>query len=131
MGRPIDSKYFGPDAGGDGFQITGQAWIPGDTAAKACYIVRQRSNRKFEVADAATGLIIGVCKLADANASALVEGEMSIAINGGADYARKITAHRVYGFAGGFYVWSDITKEADSATDSVDADLGDDTDVDA
>jgi hypothetical protein len=129
MGRPIDSKYFGPDAGGDGFQITGSAWFEGGIAAEACYIVRQRSNRKFEVADAATGLTTLVCKLVDGAPAA--PGEMSIAINGGADYARKITAHRVYGFAGGFYVWSDITKEADSATDSVDADLGDDTDVDA
>ena len=127
MGRPISEKHFGPDAGGDGFQITGTADF--GAGAVACFIVRQRSNRKFEVADAAAPSTTMVCKLVDGAPAAA--GEMSIAINGGADYARKITAHRVYGFAGGFYVWSDITKEATSATDSVDADLGDDTDVDA
>lgn len=127
MGRPIDKKFFGPDAGGDGFQITGSAWFTDDSIDEACYIVRQRSNRKFLVADAATGLKETVCKLVDGAPAA--EGEMSISINAGADFVRKITGRRVYGFVeGSAYVWSDVTSEDFAADDSVTADVGDDAD---
>lgn len=125
MGRPIDKKFFGPDAGGDGFQITGTAWFTGEGAAEACYIERQRSTRKFEI----TGVTSGkteVMPLGDGAPAA--EGDFQVLVNG-TESARKITAHKVVSFAGDVFVWSDITKAADSATDSVDADLGADTDV--
>lgn len=125
MGRPIDKKFFGPDAGGDGFQITGTAFF-GAGPAEACYVVRQRSNRKFEVADVATGLKIQVCKLVDG--APVADGEMRIAVNT-TESAKKITAHRIYSFAGEMFVWSDITKAATIVDDAVDADLGDDVDV--
>ena len=116
---------MGPDAGGDGFQITGQANFDG--AAEACYILRQRSSRKFEIADSATGLKTMVASLSDQAITA--PGLIFHVLVNGTDHASIIRAHRVSTFEGNSFVWSDITKEATVVDDVVDGDLGDDVDV--
>ena len=123
MGRPINKKFFGPD--GAGFQLLGLADF--GAGAVPCYIVRQRSNRKFEVADAAAPSTTLVCKLVDGAPAA--PGEMSISINAGTDYVRKVTAHRAYGFlADSLYYWSDITSAEAAVDDAITADVGFDDD---
>jgi len=122
MGRPISKKFFGPDLGTDGFQITGVANFDG--VAEGCYIIRQRSTHKFEVADAATGLKTMAASLTDM-ALAAAGPYFHILVNG-SEHAKSIKSHRVSTFEGNGYVWSDLTAAATSATDSVTADLGDD-----
>lgn len=123
MGRPINSRYFGPDAGSDGFQITGTAVFDG--LAEACYIVKQKGSKRFVIADAATGLKTTVATLTDG--APTVNGEMQILVNG-TESASKITAHKVVTFAGDVFVWDDIISAADAVNDVIDADLGADVD---
>lgn len=125
MGRPINKRFFGPDAGGDGFQITGLAWFAGAAiGAENCYIVSQKSNHRYEISN---GTLTEIRTLTDA---ALVQddGLFHILVNG-TEHANKLSAHRVHTFEGNSFVWSDITKAAASVTDAVDADLGGDTDI--
>ena len=72
MGRPLNKKFFGDGSG----KFSCTAYLPGAAAAQTCYIVRQRSNRKYEVADEAT-----------VASTALVVGAKYIIVTvGGADY---------------------------------------------
>jgi hypothetical protein len=124
MGRPISKRYFGENAGSDGFQITGQGFF-GAGPAEACYIVKQKGSKRFVIADALTGSKTAVATLTDG--APTTEGEMQILVNG-TESAKKITAHKVVTFSGDVFVWDDIVDAADAVDDVVDADLGDDTD---
>lgn len=75
MGRPLNSKFFGTLAGA-GFQVGCTADQGSGNAA--CYIVRQRSNRKYIVADVATGLVKTVAKTV--NGAPTAPGEMSVEV---------------------------------------------------
>ena len=125
MGRPINSRFFGDSTGGDGFQITGIADF--GAGPVTCYIIRQKSSHRFEVQEAGQPAPGELRTLTDAVLAAN-DGFFHILVNG-AEHAKNIKAHQVSTFEGNGYVWSDITKEATVVDDAVDADLGDDVDV--
>jgi hypothetical protein len=122
MGRPLNKKFFGAD--GAGFQITGTAWFDGEGAAEAAFIVEQKASRRFLIEGVTSGKTQAM-SLGDGTPAQA--GDFQVLVNG-SESAMKITAHRVSTFAGDSFAWSDITDAADSASDSIDADLGDDTD---
>lgn len=119
MGRPINKKFFGPDLGTDGFQITGLANFDG--IAESCYIIRQRSNHQFEIANIG-GAKTMIADLTDASIAAA--GPYFHILVNGAEHAKNIKAHQVSTFEGNGYVWSSIVAQATSGVDAVDADLG-------
>ena len=121
MGRPINKKFFGPDLGADGFQITGVANFDG--TAEACYIVRQKSTHKFEIAN------VGGAKtmLADLTDAALTSaGPFFHILVNGTEHAKIIRAHQVSTFEGNGYTWSSIVAAATDTGDAVTGDLGGD-----
>lgn len=113
MGRPLNSRYFGPDDAEE--QILGTARIPGRPAAVAVYVIRQRSSRKFEVAEVAAPANTGV--VITANTATPAEGEFSIPVepsdgaggSTGTEYAKIITSKRVRTFDDNAYAWGDLT----------------------
>jgi len=124
MGRPLSKRYFGPDAGGDGFQLIGTAWFQGEIAAEACYVLDQKSTSRFLVKGVTSGKE-EIMSLKDGAPAAA--GDFQIPVNG-TESAKKITAHKVVTFAGDVFVWDDVINAADDPADVVDADLGNDAD---
>ena len=120
MGRPLNKKLFGPDLGGDGFQIIGTGFFAG--APTACHIIKQKGSKRFVISD---GITEHVAVLNDG--APAQEGEFQLVVNGG-DSVAKITAHRVVSFAGEVFAWSDIALASSDPTVLVDADLGGDLD---
>lgn len=133
MGRPLNKKFFGPDAGGDGFQLIGRSFFAGGLGPEACYIVKQKSSYKFIVRDSATGTKETVSTLVDVDPSAEGELQVRVSPDGGTTFenARVITAHQVKTFDGNTYVWSDLTTTADSTPATNDADIGEDDDLES
>lgn len=130
MGRPLNSKFFGPDAGADGFQFKGTGWFAGELAAEPCYIVKQKSNRRFVVHGETSGKE-EVCFMVQG--APVAAGQFQIIVTpadgvGGvlaAESAKIITGRKVKTYEGNAYIWSDLTQEA--ATEEVgDADVGTD-----
>lgn len=108
MGRPLNDRYFGPEAAG--FQILGEAVLDTEVGAEAVYIIKQRSSRKFLVAAAADPTRRGTVITVDKAAEDLLLGELSIPVDTGdsTEYARIITARRVRTFAPASYAWSAV-----------------------
>ena len=50
MGRPLNKKFFGDPAGG-GYQVACNAYLTQAGASAPCYIVEQRSNTRYRVAE--------------------------------------------------------------------------------
>ncbi len=80
MGRPLSKKFFGA-LGGTDFQVGCQADL--GAGAVACYVVKQKSNRKYVVADVATGLVRAVCKTVDGTPAAPGEMQVTVTPEGG------------------------------------------------
>lgn len=101
-------------AGEVGKQILGTAWIPGEGSAEPVYIVRQRSNRRYEVASVATPSTTGLVLTADTGTPA--EGQFSIPVepsdggggSTGTEYAKIIQDGVVKTFDGNRYAWGDL-----------------------
>lgn len=124
MGRPLKKKLFGPNAGGDGFQLVGTAWFEGELAAEPAFIVKQKSSTRYLIEGSSSGKQLEAAPQLGAPAG---EGEFQIPVNG-TESAKKITANKVVTHEGNVYVWSDVVNATDEPDDAVDADLGTDTD---
>ena len=108
MGRPLNDRYFGPQAAG--FQLLGSAVLDEVVGAEAVYIIKQRSSRKFLVAAVADPTRRGTVITVDKAELDLELGEFSIPVAVGEDteYARIITARKVRTFAPASYAWSAV-----------------------
>lgn len=124
MGRPLNKKFFGAlsDAG---FQVGCLA--DQGTGNAACYIVKQKSNRKYVVADVATGLVTAICKTVDGAPAA--PGEMQVTVqpeNAAAVTPATFTVNRTAGGAitavtlvsGGYGYWTGGTFNITVNTDA-------------
>lgn len=131
MGRPLNKRYFGPSAGGDGFQLIGRSWFTGSITPEECYIVKQKSNYKYIVRDSATGTKEEIASLVDADPTAIGELQIRVSPDGGTTFknAKNISGRRVKTFDGFAYVWSDLSTTADSTPTPDDADIGEDPDL--
>lgn len=113
MGRPLNKRHFG-DFREPGKQVSGIAWIPGESAAEEVIAIQQKTTQKYEVASVADENITGF--VVTANTATPAEGEFSIAIDPddgtgnstGVEYARQINGHQVKTFDGNTYTWSQL-----------------------
>jgi hypothetical protein len=74
MGRPLNSKFFGALAQA-GFQVGCSADL--GSGSEPCRVIKQKSNRKYLVADAATGVTRRICKTVS---SITGPGEMTVEV---------------------------------------------------
>jgi hypothetical protein len=74
MGRPLNKKFFG--APGSGYEVVCLADVGAGSVTS--YIVEQRSNSKYRVAEVATPANTAICKLVDATPAAT--GEMQVLV---------------------------------------------------
>tara|TARA_B000000609_G_C24147944_1_gene335426 strand:- start:539 stop:1318 length:780 start_codon:yes stop_codon:yes gene_type:complete len=74
MGRPLDEKYMG-DFSNLGSQFDVTCFVEGDTRRKTGSIIRQKSNRRFEIS---SNGYTGFCDIVTREPN---EGEMSIVMN--------------------------------------------------
>ena len=74
MGRPLDEKYMG-DFSNLGSQFDVTCFVEGDTRRKTVSIIRQKSNRRFEIS---SNGYTGFCDIVTREPN---EGEMSIVMN--------------------------------------------------
>ena len=93
MGRPLNKKFFGDytDTLATGeFRIRVSAWFDGEGAAEDAFIVRQRSNLKYQVSSLDEARV-QVCKLVNGEPAA--EGEMRVLVTaaGAATQAANVT----------------------------------------
>lgn len=120
MGRPLNDKFFGPAS--DGVEVLGYANFDG--SGEACYILRQRSNRKYRVSSS-NGSKVRVCKTVNKAQGDLLPGEMCIPVlpefGGVVEYARVIQSNVVKTFAGNVYGWRGDGNDAQLGTDVDDA----------
>mgnify|MGYP006424687055 CR=1 FL=1 len=111
MGRPLNDRFFG-DFSNPGLQLKVEAWVPGSSSKSTnAYIVRQRTNTKYEVSDNNN---TGICKLQEN--SITNEGEMRISVNpfnGGTEYVRTLNAHDVKTYSNNTYSWTPTNETAD------------------
>ena len=112
MGRPINKKFFGADAGQNDIKVqfhNGTSSVPG-------YIVKQKGSKRF-VVKAFGNATTYVCKLVDKASASLLEGEMTITVkfdNTTVDQVTKINGRTVT--AGGVRrPWNFSTSTTDSA----------------
>ena len=93
------------------FKIIGTAYFTGEGAEEACYIVRQRSSKRYEVADVATGLLKETMPMVDGD-DAIVAGEFKVEVDipggGSNEHARKITSRRVSTYEGNSWGWGEL-----------------------
>lgn len=113
MGRPLKKSFFGPDSKvGKQLKVAG-AYIDGAIVTSGVYIVKQKSTRKFIVTD---GVETALCKLVDKSLGTIAEGEMVIYANSADQPAvnktvRKLTARKIYTFAGEMFVWNELSNQ--------------------
>lgn len=112
-----------PTAGTGTFQILGSAFLPNGTAgaAEAVYIVRQRSNQKFEVQSVANdpGGAGDRDVVTTANTGTPTSGQLSIPVepsdgaggSTGTEYAKIITGRKLRTFDGNSYIWGSLTND--------------------
>jgi hypothetical protein len=120
MGRPLNKKFFGALTK-SGFQVGCLA--DQGSGAVACYIVKQKSNRKYVVADVATGLVRATCKTVD---SITGPGQMTVTVTpeGGIQTNAQITFDVAGGVVtavnlvdGGYGYWTGGTITIDDDSD--------------
>lgn len=124
MGRPLNKRIFGPDNGGDGFQLIGTAWFEGELAAEPAFIVKQKSSLRFLIEGVTSGKQMVV---APGPAAPAAPGEFQIAVNG-TESARKLTSNKVVTHEGNVYAYSEVVNATASVDDSIDANVGEDDD---
>jgi len=78
MGRPLNSKYFGPLSGTNDV-LACTAWVPGDSTHRTGAIVSQKNSNGYIVDTTAAGGAIGHCFLV--NGTPTGAGQMSIAVS--------------------------------------------------
>jgi hypothetical protein len=121
MGRPLNKKFFGALTK-SGFQVGCLADLGAGNVA--CYIVRQKSNRKYVVADVATGLVRAVCKTVDGTPVAPGEMQVTVTPEGGVETDAVITIGTSAGgvvngatlVSGGYGYWTGGTITITDAT---------------
>jgi len=90
MGRPLNKKYFGNDAGS--IKVTRHFFTGGSEATTDAWIVNQRSSNKFTVTNGSTTEVLTLVNKANA---ALVAGEMRI--DAVLDDSTTVQVTRLYG----------------------------------
>ena len=111
---PVDGDDLPVPTNDSGKQILGTAWIPGRPSAAEVFIVKQKSSRKFQVAEVAAPNETGVVITANTGTPASGEFSIPVAPSDGAgdaeatEYARIITGRRVRTFDGNVYAWGDL-----------------------
>lgn len=98
MGRPLNKKYFGVPTP-SGTQIACQAWVPGDTMARAGYITRQLGSNSYHVVTSGGE---GQCYLVDE----ITDAEQMVVqavIPSGTVPAKKISDRDVYTWDGNWW----------------------------
>lgn len=112
MGRPLKKKFFGePTAAGDEIKVqfhNGTSSVPG-------WIVKQLGAKRFRCTD---GTATADCRLVDAAAAALAEGEMSITVlddAGNPKQVTKISGRKVTVDTGESIAWNFDASTTDGA----------------
>ncbi len=109
MGRPINKKYFGANAGSN-FKIH----FNNGTTGVVGFIVKQKGSKKF-LCQSAAG-VRAICHLVDKAQANLLPGEMSMTVkldNGVTGRVTKITAHRLT-VNGASYTWGFSASTTDN-----------------
>ena len=113
MGRPLNKRHFGA-ANLPGKQVTGTAWIPGESSAEEVIVIQQKTTQKYEVVSVNDENIRGF--VTTANTDTPLEGEFSIPIDPndgtgnstGVEYVRQINSRQVKTFDGNTYAWAEL-----------------------
>ena len=113
MGRPLNKRHFGA-ANLPGKQVTGTAWIPGESSAEEVIVIQQKTTQKYEVVSVNDENIRGF--VTTANTDTPLEGEFSIPIDPndgtgnstGVEYVRQINSGQVKTFDGNTYAWDQL-----------------------